>query len=350
MTMLNNAPTRRARLSELIKAISTEDAVNGTELYRRDVFRDGGGRSYSLEGIFNNPSVDDADINQYSRRYVDATNNPVYGTYMHSLWMSSHGNGPRDGSVLPRDQYQFLDGSIDDYGATIIENMLSKPSGYNARLTSESIRVIGVWMAFVQSLYDAVSLCAFDANAMGEVATTTTDVNDPGYVSPVDVAAAFWYGSRQAWFDEEDDGTMYGWARIALSNFEGTTFDANEAIGRGLVRLQPLLTDCLANRNAGANEEVEISARTMRTIVDDIVRYATVPMVQNLVHHSSRIALGVIDTAVSMNATTTDTGATVPMEEGVTTVIVGGDGGDDATPMLDDAVDWIIVSFDDNHV
>jgi hypothetical protein len=61
-------------------------------------------------------------------------------------------------------------------------------------------------------------------------------------------------------------------------------------------------------------------AKRMRTTADDIVRYATVPMVQNLIHHSARLALGVADTA----------------GQG------GGDG--DGTPGMDDAVDWIIVS------
>jgi hypothetical protein len=82
-------------------------------------------------------------------------------------------------------------------------------------LTSELISVIDVWMAFVQSLYDAVSVCALDVNADGDVASSTTDVDDPGYVSPVDVTAAFWYGSRQTWFNDGNDGTMYARARIA---------------------------------------------------------------------------------------------------------------------------------------
>ncbi len=82
-------------------------------------------------------------------------------------------------------------------------------------MTSESISVINVWMAFVQSLYNAVSVCALDVNADGNVASSTTNVNDPGYVSPVDVTAAFWYGSRQTWFDDGKDGTMNARARIA---------------------------------------------------------------------------------------------------------------------------------------
>ncbi len=82
-------------------------------------------------------------------------------------------------------------------------------------MTSESISVIDVWMAVVQSLYDAVSVCALDVNADGDVASSTTNVDDPGYMSLVDVTAAFWYGSRQTWFDDGNDGTMYTRARIA---------------------------------------------------------------------------------------------------------------------------------------
>jgi hypothetical protein len=43
-----------------------------------------------------------------------------------------------------------------------------------ARLTSELISVINVWMAFVQLLYDAVSVCALDVNADGDVARAKT--------------------------------------------------------------------------------------------------------------------------------------------------------------------------------
>ncbi len=82
-------------------------------------------------------------------------------------------------------------------------------------MTSESISVIDVWMAFIQLLYDAVSVCALDVNADGDVASSTTNVDNPGYVSPVDVTAAFWYVSRQTWFDDGNDGMMYARARIA---------------------------------------------------------------------------------------------------------------------------------------
>jgi hypothetical protein len=70
-------------------------------------------------------------------------------------------------------------------------------------------------MAFVQLLYNAVSVCALDINTDDDIASSTTNVNNPGYVSPVDVTAAFWYCSRQTWFDDGNDGTMYALARIA---------------------------------------------------------------------------------------------------------------------------------------
>jgi hypothetical protein len=49
-------------------------------------------------------------------------------------------------------------------------------------------------MAFVQSLYNAVSLCAHDPNINGNVAVI--NVSNAVYVSPVEAAAAFWYGSH----------------------------------------------------------------------------------------------------------------------------------------------------------
>jgi hypothetical protein len=72
-----------------------------------------------------------------------------------------------------------------------------------------------------------------------------------------------------------------------------------DTIGRGLTRLQPQLTECLGYRNGGMMTKIASHARKMRTTVDDVIRYATVPMVQNLVHHLARIVLGVVDNAAA---------------------------------------------------
>jgi hypothetical protein len=49
-------------------------------------------------------------------------------------------------------------------------------------------------MAFMQSLINTVSLCANDPNIDGNV--PVVNVGDGVYVSPVEDAAAFWFGSR----------------------------------------------------------------------------------------------------------------------------------------------------------
>jgi hypothetical protein len=99
--------------------------------------------------------------------------------------------------------------------------MCDKSTGYNPVLTGETIQIIATSMALIQSLYEAGSLCPFDENSNnGDVitmtttttTTTTADINDSNYVSPVDVAAAFWYrkcrilDSAQS---PENDGSLY---------------------------------------------------------------------------------------------------------------------------------------------
>ncbi len=74
-------------------------------------------------------------------------------------------------------------------------------------------------------------------------------------------------------------------------------------IRSGLTRLQPLLMECLGYRNGGMMTKIMSHARRMRMTVDNLVRYATVPMVQNLVHHLARIASGVVDNAAAVVST-----------------------------------------------
>jgi hypothetical protein len=235
---------------------------------------------------------------------------------MHFLWMPAHGSGGyAAASSEPRDEYQSLEEWADAYGATIIKNTLTKLSGYNPVLTAEAIHVVGVWMAFVQSLYNAVSLCAHDPNIDGNI--TVIDVGDAVYVSPVEAPAAFWYGSRSGngnsniGGEDNNNGSLYAWAGVACTNFDGADFVVNDEIGSGLTRLQPLLTECLGYRNGGMTTKIALHARRTRTVADNVVRYATVPKVQNLVHHLSRIASGVVDNAAAVVAMAdTSTGQT----------------------------------------
>jgi hypothetical protein len=262
---------------------------------------------------------------------------------MHAYWRSTHGSGSSSISSSSqqqqhqsRSEYTFLDQSVDNYGATIVENMFTKPTGYNPTLTSETIKVITTWMGFIQSVYDAVTLCALDENANGDVMTTlTTNINDPAYISPVDIAAAFWYGNFRTSEPNQDpmnDGSLYAWTILAKSNFSpimdfgNGLFDTNDAITRSLSKIQKLLPTCLIARNSGQDDQVTEYAKQMRIVADDIVRYASVPMIQHLIHHCATLAMG-----VNMNMTMADDGG-VPVER------------HRRVQELDDVVDWIIVS------
>jgi hypothetical protein len=269
---------------------------------------------------------------------------------MHAYWRSTHGSGSSSISSSSQQQHQsrseytFLDQLVDNYGATIVENMFTKPTGYNPTLTSETIKVITSWMGFIQSIYDAVTLCALDENANGDVMTTlTTNINDPSYISPVDIAAAFWYGNfrtSEPNQDPKNDGSLYAWTILAKSNFGpimdfgNGLFDTNDAITSSLSKIQKLLPTCLVSRNSGQEEEqVTEYAKQMRNVADDIVRYATVPMIQQLVHHCATLAMGVNMTTTPTSATTAADDGGVPVER------------HRRVQELDDVVDWIIVSF-----
>ena len=45
-----------------------------------------------------------------------------------------------------------------------------------------------------------------------------------------------------------------------------------DTIVRGLMRLQPLLTECLGYRNGEMMTKIALHTRRMRTITDDVVR------------------------------------------------------------------------------
>jgi len=191
----------------------------------------------------------------------------------------------------------FLKKPVDNYGHTIISDEFSKSSGYDAELTAETIRATDVWMAVVQSLYDAVALC--------DEGKDPTAVSG-GYSNPVDVAAAFWFGDLAdgtSGTAMESSGTMYAWAKRARDNFalalvgeSSSGFDANAKILEGLNDLQSMLPLCWPSDGSAAAGDEEPNDKEgdvvleVRMMVDDVVRYMTVPLVQNLIHYSARVA------------------------------------------------------------
>ncbi|KAL7522638.1 hypothetical protein ACHAWX_007338 [Stephanocyclus meneghinianus] len=220
-------------LTLLIEAIAAEpDATKGQQFYSKFTPNS----KFSLESIGANASS----------TILDDSTNPLYAIYMYAFWKSPNGNG-KNGQHMPRDQMLFLDDAVDFYGHTIITNEFEKDSGYNATFNAETIRVTNMWMATVQSLYEAAALCHQGPD----------DIDPLTYVSPIDKAAAFYFGTHE---DESsiEGGSLYAWTSRTRRFFvNDAAFVVNDAMKNGIIQLQQLLTKCLSAWDSETTDEEE---------------------------------------------------------------------------------------------
>lgn len=251
------------QLTQVIEAIerNTNGLAEAESFYKLEL------HGLSLATISNS----DEDDSSYSNptHFLDQKVNPLYAIYMYGLWRGVHGNG-KSGNDVPRESMKFLSKPVDFYPHTIIEAEFEKASGYDAEVTAETIRVANMWMATVQSLYNGVQMCV----------ERPDDYNEPNFVNPIDMAAAFWIGNAE----EESavgGGSLYAWAKDIGSKFTGQ--DANTQIVQGLKSLQTTLQNCLAS------PDHDYMAADMRAVADNITRWMTVPLVQSLLWHSTNL-------------------------------------------------------------
>lgn len=172
---------------------------------------------------------------------------------------------------------KFLGEKVDYYGHTIITDEFTKASGYDSELNAETIRVTNMWMATVQSLYDASALCH----------TGPDDIDSLTYVSPIDKAAAFYYGTH----DDEtssEGGSLYAWVSRTKQQFSGDDgFDVNDAMKNGFSTLQTTLRNCLNLWDTEITDEQEYE---MDKLVNTLTNRMTIPLVQNLIYYASEVA------------------------------------------------------------
>ena len=191
----------------------------------------------------------------------------------------------------------FLNEPISNYAHTIITDEYKKTSGYDSTLTSETIKVMSVWMSVVQSLYNVVDLC--DEG-------TIPDINDSSYVNPIDVASALYIGNLQDTdSSSKNSNSLYAWVDKASNNFETSSsvvlptnvqnvlqegsISPSERILNGLVELQTLLPTCWTETDDDDDNDV---AQQMRIKVDDITKLLKIPLVQNLIYYAANVATG----------------------------------------------------------
>lgn len=145
---------------------------------------------------------------------------------------------------------------------------LDKKSGFDEKLTAETIRVTNVWMAMVTELYKAVESCR-DGSASN---------TEPGF-NPVDHAAAFWFGSSQD-SDGNEGGSLYAWAARAGSSFTNQFTGVNDEMIEALTDLQSEYAECKGLDTLDAID----AADAMSKDVLYITQIMTVPLVQNFIN------------------------------------------------------------------
>eukprot|EP00804_Cyclotella_cryptica_P018112 CCRYP_005898-RB/>CCRYP_005898-RB protein AED:0.02 eAED:0.02 QI:1433/1/1/1/0.93/0.88/17/82/2547 len=191
--------------------------------------------------------------------------NPMQIIYMYGLWVSGDGDNDSNGYSNKK----FDGGDIAQYGNTIIQDGFKKNSGYDEKLTAETIRVTNVWMAMVTELYKAVESC-------GDGSASTTE---PGF-NPVDHAAAFWFGSAKDDIQSvTDGGSLHAWAARAAASFIEQSIGVNDEMLTMLNKLQSNYTTC---KDVARDDANEITSH-MRKDVLYITRLMTIPIVQNFI-------------------------------------------------------------------
>ncbi len=229
-------------------------------------------------------SLKHVSTNQYFSSWSRKTN-PVYSLYMYALWKSANGGTASGGDK------EFDNKPIEFFGNSIVEDEYNKPSGYNPQLTGETIRVAIMWMATVQSIYEAVEFCS------------TLDSEDyPGLVNPIDKAAAFWIGNQQD-TESADGGSLYAWTNRMYQLFDTPSFDANDQILKNLSELKSDLVLCLEETKP--DDEKEELLQSMWSVAKSTTTAMTVPLMQNLLH-SLAIAAGKATSTDSDETTNTN--------------------------------------------
>lgn len=163
------------------------------------------------------------------------------------------------------------------YGDTIVMDEFDKQSGYNPKLTAETIRVMNMWMSMSTEMYRAVETCRNGYS---------TDA--PADFNPVDFAAALWLGSAEN-PDLTVGGSLYAWAKRAEQEYTDQSDGVNDKIIELLKKLQQDFSDCRSLFSAQQpvyeqTEGKEIAIR-MKQRADEISRWMLVPMVQWFIHH-----------------------------------------------------------------
>lgn len=186
--------------------------------------------------------------------------NPYYYIFKHTFLVL--------GNAKEHESTGRFDGApVEVYADTIVNDLFDLDI---VNIETEASLVMNVWMAVVNQLFQVLAECRAQDKDSG--------------LAALDKAAALWIGAEQVEGSNERGHLLYNLAENAGERFDqdnGETWANTQVVG-GLLRLQnALLGDQCTSAEA---------YQQLREHVKELVGYMTVPLVQNLIHHTMNVA------------------------------------------------------------
>jgi len=187
-------------------------------------------------------------------------NNPFYHMFRYAYW---------DLGYNREDEYDGdFDGSpVENYADTVVQDLFAL---HIPEIEADAALVMNVWMASVNGVFQAMAYCkAHDADAG---------------IAALDKAVALWVGADQEEGSNEKGHLLYNLAENAGERFDqdGGETDVNRQVMDGFVELQMTLQ----GGSCDDKSTFAIRYEAIRTTVYWLTGIMTVPLVQNLIHHT----------------------------------------------------------------
>jgi hypothetical protein len=190
---------------------------------------------------------------------TEMAENPLYYFFKHAFLVL--------GNAAEHETKGMFDGApIEQYADTIVNDLfeLNKDD-----IETEAALVMNVWMACVNQLFQVLVECRAQDKESG--------------MAHLDKAAALWIGAEQVEGSKDRGHLLYSLAENAGERFgqdNGETWVNTQVIG-SLVEIQNALLGDQCSTGDGYQQ--------LRKIIKTLVGYMTVPLVQNLIHHTMNV-------------------------------------------------------------
>jgi hypothetical protein len=224
----------------------TSDINQKKDIYENGVQRGNGQSNVSLQSLSLN-----------AKR--DMSESPIYNIFRHAFLVLGSANEGETGG--------FFDGaSIDQYADTIVNDLFDLEVD---NIETEAALVMNVWMKIVHELFQVLTECSAEDSVSG--------------LAALDKVAALWIGEGQVEGSNENGHLLYVLAEKAGERFDQDDGEAevNTKIIDLFLKMQLDLTSGKCDTTAGYV--------AMRDNVKRLLGLMTVPLIQNLIHHTMNV-------------------------------------------------------------